>query len=102
MISRNWTGLCKKERANDYIIHLREETFQKLKTIDGFIRASILTRELSEGTEFLIVTEWQSLEAIKQFAGSAYDTAVVPLQAQEMMIRYEEKVRHYEITFSTN
>lgn len=96
-ISRQWIGLCKKERANDYILHLQEETFQELLTLKGFLRASILKRELSEGIEFLIVTEWESLESIKQFAGEEVATAVVPPAVQEMMVRFDKMVRHYEI-----
>ena len=97
MISRNWTGLCKKEKAADYILHLHQDTFQEIEKIDGFIKASILKRELPEGVEFLVITEWQSIDAIKQFAGADYDTAVVPQIVRDMMIRFDEKVRHYEI-----
>jgi hypothetical protein len=101
MISRNWTGLCRKERANDYIQHLQEDTFPIIKKIEGFIKASILKREVAEGVEFLIVTEWESLNSIKQFAGNNYETAVVPDIVKGMMIRYDENVRHYEINFTT-
>ena len=97
MIARHWTGLVKKDRADEYIAHLTNDTFKKLATIDGFIEASILKRELSEGTEFLIITKWDSSEAIKQFAGENYATAVVPKIAQEMMIRYDKQVKHYEV-----
>jgi heme-degrading monooxygenase HmoA len=97
MIFRNWTGLCKKEKADDYIHHLHQDTFQEIEKIDGFIKASILKKELPEGVEFLVITEWQSLDAIKQFAGSDYDTAVVPQIVRDMMVRFDEKVRHYEI-----
>jgi hypothetical protein len=101
MISRNWTGLCKLEKANDYIEHLRQDTFQKIKKIEGFIRASILKREVREGIEFLIVTEWESLNSIKLFAGNNYETAVVPEIVQGMMVRYDENVKHYEINFTS-
>jgi heme-degrading monooxygenase HmoA len=101
MISRHWTGLCKKEKADHYIQHLREDTFQKLGQLEGFIRASILKREIADGVEFLIVTEWESLTAIKQFAGNNYDTAVVPESVQKMMVKYDNMVRHYEINFTT-
>ena len=97
MIARHWTGLVKKDRAGEYIAHLANDTFKKLATIDGFIEGSILKRELSEGTEFLIITKWDSSAAIKQFAGENYETAVVPNIAQEMMIRYDKQVKHYEV-----
>lgn len=97
MISRHWTGIAKPGRADDYINHLRTDTFPKLSGIDGFIRASILTRPVDEGAEFLIVTEWGSIEAIKAFAGEPPDVAVVPEVVQSMMVEYDEKVRHYEV-----
>jgi heme-degrading monooxygenase HmoA len=97
MISRHWTGLAKKEKAAEYIIHLKTDTFRQLKQLDGFISASILKRELDDGIEFLIITEWKTLASIKQFAGDQYETAVVPATVQSLMIRYDTKARHYEV-----
>ncbi len=101
MISRHWTGLAKRERANEYISHLQNDTFRQIKTIDGFISAHILKREVEEGIEFLIITEWRTLDAIRQFAGTNFDTAVVPKLVQDIMIKYDNKVRHYEVDFTT-
>lgn len=101
MISRHWTGLVKKGREDEYLAHLKNETFKRLYQIEGFVNASILKRELTEGTEFLIITKWDSLEAIKQFAGENYETAVVPKIAQEMMRRFDKLVKHYEVNFET-
>ena len=100
MISRNWTGVVKPERANDYIAHLRQDTFKKLSTIKGFINGSIMQREVTDGVEFLVVTEWENIEAIQQFAGGNADIAVVPQVAQEMMVRYDPVVRHYTEVFT--
>ena len=97
MISRHWRGVAKLEEADNYIHHLRSDTFPKLARIGGFIKASILRRPIGEGTEFLIVTTWQSLEAIRKFAGESVDTAVVPLSVQAMMVEYDREVLHYEI-----
>ena len=102
MISRHWLGVAKKEKADDYIAHLKNETFKTLGTIQGFIDATILKRELPEGVEFLIITKWSSLEAIKQFAGENHEKAVVPKVAQEMMIRFDRVVNHYEVNFTTS
>jgi heme-degrading monooxygenase HmoA len=73
--------------------------FRQIEKIDGFISASILKRDLPEGVEFLIITEWESLDAIKQFAGANYSAAVVPALVEEMMIYYDKEVRHYEVNF---
>jgi len=97
MISRHWKGLAKTEFADAYRKHLTTDTFPKLSRIDGFVGASILTRVVDRGTEFLVITVWESLQAIEQFAGVPSDVAVVPETVQAMMIEYDEKVIHYEV-----
>lgn len=100
MITRNWTGVVKPERANDYISHLQNDTFKKLADIKGFINASIQKREVTDGVEFLVVTQWETMEAVQQFAGLSADIAVVPPVAQDMMVRYDPVVRHYREIFT--
>jgi heme-degrading monooxygenase HmoA len=102
MISRHWKGLCKREDADRYIEDLKLETFPQLATLPGFIRATILRRELAAGIEFQVVTLWQSLAAIEAFAGQSVEVAVVPTSVQAMMLGYERSVTHYEVahTFS--
>ncbi|MBT1696203.1 antibiotic biosynthesis monooxygenase [Fulvivirgaceae bacterium PWU4] len=101
MVSRHWMGLAHRDRANEYVLHLQHDTFRKIKSINGFKAAHILKREVDEGTEFLIITEWENIDAIKEFAGANFDVAVVPQLVQEIMIRYDDKVRHYDVEFET-
>src|SRR5262245_18806847 len=100
MISRHWKGVAKPEEAENYIAHLRSDTFPKLSTIPGFLHASILRRAISRGVEFLIITDWKSMEAIQEFAGENLEAAVVPPVVQAMMIEYEKEVRHYEVAIN--
>jgi heme-degrading monooxygenase HmoA len=97
MISRQWRGLAKSSHSAAYLEHLREETFPKLKKIPGFVSASILQRTAPDGVEFLIVTNWESLDAIHGFAGADAEIAVVPPSVQEMMVEYDDRARHYQI-----
>ena len=97
MISRHWRGLAKSTLADEYVAHLRTETFPQLSKIPEFVNASILRRTVPEGVEFLIVTNWDSIKAIEQFSGREPETAVVPERVQKMMIEYDHKVRHYEL-----
>ncbi len=96
-ISRHWRGVAKPEEADNYIRHLQSDTFPKLSRIEGFIKASILRKPVGEGTEFLIVTTWQSTKAIRKFAGESATTAVVPPLVQAMMVEYDREATHYEI-----
>jgi len=96
MISRQWRGLARAERADEYVQHLRRDTFAQLARIDGFVDARILRRPLQRGVEFLVVTRWESLDAIRRFAGADAEIAVVPENVQQMMLDYDRRVAHYE------
>jgi hypothetical protein len=97
MISRHWKGIAKRAFADRYVDHLRRETFPELASLPGFIRATVLRRELAAGTEFQVVTLWDSLSSIEGFAGVDVDAAVVPPEVQAMMVNYDRSVAHYEI-----
>jgi heme-degrading monooxygenase HmoA len=97
MISRQWRGLARPSRAGDYVEHLRTEIFPQLRKLAGFVDASVLRRQADQGVEFLVVTRWTSLPAIREFAGKDAEAAVVAPQVPAMMIEYDRTVRHYEI-----
>ena len=97
MISRHWCGIVRRELANTYVEHLQTETFPTIRTLRGFVSASILRRDVPQGVEFLVVTQWASLDAIRAFAGDDVETAVVPQKAQDLMVEYDRRVRHYEV-----
>lgn len=97
MISRQWRGVARSDRAAKYEDHLRTDTFPKLRRLPGFLDASILRRPTENGVEFLVVTTWESLGAIASFAGADVEAAVVPANVQSMMIEYDRRARHYEV-----
>lgn len=97
MISRQWRGLAKPAFAETYVEHLQAETFPAIRKLEGFVSASILRRSVPEGTEFLVVTCWSSVESIRAFAGAEAEAAVVPQKVHEMMVDYDRIVRHYEV-----
>jgi heme-degrading monooxygenase HmoA len=97
VISRLWRALAHPKRAQEYIEHLRTETFPALRKIPGFVDASILSRPCGAGVEFLVITRWDSMDAIANFAGSDPEAAVVPGKAADMMIEYDRRARHFEV-----
>jgi heme-degrading monooxygenase HmoA len=101
VISRHWRGVSKRERADAYVAHLQTETLPQLARIPGFVRASVLKRELDRGTEFQVITVWESLEAIRAFAGQDLEAAVVPAEVRDLMVEFDERVRHYEVVQAT-
>jgi len=101
MISRHWTGTTKPGKSEEYILHLSNHTFKNLKKIPGFISAQILQRDAEDGVEFLIVSNWENVESIKQFAGNDFDLAVVPKVVQDLMLKFDQKVKHFDVTYET-
>jgi heme-degrading monooxygenase HmoA len=97
MIARHWRALAKREHAAGYIHHLQAETFPAIRAIDGFVDASIHHRDVARGVEFLVITYWSSMDAIRKFAGTDPEVAVVPDKVSAMMIELDARVRHYEV-----
>ncbi len=56
-----------------------------------------MRRTLPQGIEFVVVTMWDSMEAIERFAGPVPEMAVVPPEARVLMVEYDEQVQHFEL-----
>jgi ATP-dependent Clp protease ATP-binding subunit ClpA len=97
VVLRQWRGVVAPGLADQYIQHLHRETLPSLSRLTGFIDATILRREVEDGTEFQVTTVWRSLDAIKVFAGDDVTTAVVPPAAATLMVRYDDRAVHYDI-----
>lgn len=97
MISRHWIGTVRNDKVQDYLHHLDTVVLPNLERTSGVKNAYYLKRQVKEGTEFLIVTEWENVEAIISFAGADYERAVVDDYAKSLMVTFEKRVRHYTI-----
>jgi|SRR5579872_636598 len=96
-VCRQWKGVVKAARAEDYLAHLRHETIPALAHIEGFLTYSVMRRDVEDGIEFQVLTMWRSLEAIEAFAGADVTRAVVPPAAQALMVRYDDRAIHYQV-----
>lgn len=97
MILRAWKGIAKKAEADRYAQHLKTVTFPSVAKIQGFVRGTVARRDVESGVEFLVLTEWESIEAIKQFAGEDAELAVVPPVIEAMLASYDKYAIHYQI-----
>ena len=97
MIARLWHGWTTRANAPLYETLLREEVFPGIHRVAGYHGAYLLRRETGEEVEFVTVTLWESLEAVREFAGDDHEAAVVPRDAQRVLSRFDERVVHYEV-----
>jgi heme-degrading monooxygenase HmoA len=97
MIVRIWRGQASPAQADAYRLHVTGSVFPALMDIPGHRGAYLLQREVDGATEFLAVTLWDSMDAVRQFAGHDPDVAVVEPEAQAVLAEFDPFVRHYDI-----
>jgi heme-degrading monooxygenase HmoA len=99
MISRIWHGWTTPENADEYEALLKEEIFVGIQErhIRGFKGIQLLRREVGDDVEFVTIMTFDSLDAVREFAGEDYEAAVVPKKARTVLSRFDERSQHYEI-----
>jgi heme-degrading monooxygenase HmoA len=99
MISRIWHGWTTPGNADRYEQLLKEEIFVGIENrhIRGFKGIQLLRREVKDEVEFVTMMLFDSLEAVREFAGEDYEVAVVPEKARAVLSRFDERSQHYEI-----
>ena len=99
MISRIWHGWTTPENADTYETLLKEEIFVGIhnRHIPGFSGIQLLRRPLAEEVEFVTIMVFDSLTAVREFAGEDYETAVVPEKARAVLSHFDKRSQHYEI-----
>jgi heme-degrading monooxygenase HmoA len=102
MIARMWRGSAIREKANDYVNHLQISIIPELRQIEGFKGIYLMRRDSSEDVEFLVLTFWETMDAIHQFAGENVESAVVALAAQALFREYDSTVTHFEVVLDSH
>jgi heme-degrading monooxygenase HmoA len=97
MILREWRARTDAARAGQYPKHFQHDVLPGLASIDGFLGADLCSHEISSGTEYLVLTRWRSLEAVRAFAGADCERSVVDADARTMLTDFDGVVRHYEV-----
>ena len=101
MIVRMWTGRARGGAESDYVAYLEEHVFPEIRAVPGSLGARVLRDPSGVEREFLVLTEWTDLEAVKAFAGPDPDVAVVPEAAQALLASYDARVRHLEVVLES-
>jgi heme-degrading monooxygenase HmoA len=95
-ITRIWHGMTKAEHANEYLKYVEETGMKEYRMVNGNISAKLLRRIEGNTCHFLTVTEWDSYDSIKTFAGNNFQKAKYYPADKEYLLEFEEKVVHYE------
>jgi len=99
MIERVWRGWTDPAKADDYQHFLQHELLPSAHAIRGYLGAQVLRREIGGEVEFMTITRFASIEAIRAFAGDDEEQAHIAPRARELLSRWEERTVHYDLAF---
>ncbi len=99
MISRIWHGWTTPENADAYEALLKNEIFVGINSlrISGHRGIHLLRRDLGDEVEFVTIMWFDTLEAVRAFAGEDHEVAVVPPKARALLSHFDEKSQHYQV-----
>ena len=99
MIARIWHGWTAPGNADAYEALLRSEIFVGIASrgIEGYRGIDLLRREISGEVEFVTMMWFDSLDAVRAFAGDDHEVAVVPPEARALLARFDEHSAHFEV-----
>jgi heme-degrading monooxygenase HmoA len=99
MICRIWRGWTTLANADAYEALLRSEIFHGIaeRNLPGYHGIELLRRPADKEVEFVTLMWFDSIDAVRGFAGEDYEVAVVPPKARDLLLRFDQRSAHYEV-----
>lgn len=101
MIARHWRGWTKPQNADAYETLLKTQVLPDLSRIAGYRGGYVLRSDTADEVEFVVINLFDSLEAVRAFAGPDFSTAVFEPEARLLLSRIEMTAHHYEVRART-
>ena len=101
MIVRMWTARATSEGAARYVAFFAETLVPSLQAIEGHRGAQVFSRPDGGEIEITVLTFWESMDAVRRFAGAVPERAVVEPKALALLHSYDSTVRHLELEIDT-
>jgi hypothetical protein len=102
MISRVWHGWTSPEDADAYEALLKNEILPGIQArrLSQYRGVDLMRRDCGRAVEFVTILWFDSLEAVRVFAGQDYEKAVVPPKARALLSRFDERSQHYDVVLA--
>ena len=97
MIARIWRGVTRAEHADVYMDYLEATGLKDYRATPGFAGLQVLRRIADDRAEFVLITFWESWDAIRAFAGDDPETSVYYHEDDDYLLEKEPHVTHYEV-----
>ena len=100
-VVRVWGGYGTQAGVDRYCReHFPDSVLPRLRAINGFVEAKVLTRPGGNETELVVATTWDSIESVKAFAGDDYEKAVIEPAVRELLQRFDDRVTHFNVALA--
>ena len=100
-ILRMWRARSTADKAGEYVQHAKNKILPMLGSIEGHCGAYLLRRKAHGEIEFVVLTLWESMDAVGKFAGAEPDKAVVEPEARAILTSFDNWVTHFEVVHQT-
>jgi heme-degrading monooxygenase HmoA len=100
MIARLWHGWTTRENAPAYEALLRGEILPGIHRVSGYRGAHLFRLDREGEVEFVTLTLFESMDAVRAFAGEDFEVAVVPPEARKLLARFDQRSKHYEVALT--
>ena len=97
MIARTWHGVTDASKSDEYLEYLNETGVPEYQATEGNLGVYVLRRIEDDKAHFLLLTLWESADAIKKFAGSDMEKARYYPEDDKFLLELEPMVTHYEV-----
>lgn len=97
MVVRFWSARTTQVRFHNYLEFFQEHVLPRLRGVEGFLEARVLSQSDGVVVQFIVETLWASMEAVDRFAGPDREAAVVAEEAVHLLTSYDRRVRHYHV-----
>ena len=97
-VARIWRGAVRAADRDDYLEYLERTGIAEYRDTPGNRSVQVLRRTVGDRTEFVIVTLWDSRQAIAAFAGDDIERAVFYPEDDRYLVERDDTVSHYDVT----
>jgi heme-degrading monooxygenase HmoA len=101
MIARTWRGATRANDADAYLDYLHQTGLAEYRKVEGNRGVLALRRVANDQAEFLLVSLWESEQAVRRFAGPDIERAVFYPEDERFLVSRDDHVTHYEVVFDS-
>ena len=97
MIARQWHGRVPRGQGDAYRAYLEQTGLTDFRNTPGNRGVLVLRHDDADATHFTVTSFWDSFDAVKRFAGEAYELAHYYPEDDAYLLEREPHVQHFEV-----